>query len=183
MPPRKRPGNKSAVSLKGVVNRLEEGILATLLAFMTLLTFVQVVMRYVFNSGLVWSLEATTYSFAALVMFGMSYGVRTRTHIAVDLFTRKLPIRLERFVNLLAIVACVVYALLMLYGSAIFVERLFVLGNLARDVPAPKWLLTATMPIGFTLLAYRFLEAGWQLLRGDDNDNSTPPIVLMDEQK
>jgi len=149
------------------MNRLEEGVLATLLAFMTVLTFVQVVLRYAFNSGIVWSLEATTYSFAALVLVGMSYGVRTQTHIAVDLFTRRMPKRLRRYVNLVAIIACLGYALLMLYGSSVFVDRLLTLGNYARDIAAPKWLLTATMPLGFTLLAYRFLEAGWHLLRDD----------------
>ena len=150
----------------GSINRLEEGVLATLLALMTILTFVQVVLRYVFNSGLVWSLEATTYLFAALVLFGMSYGVRTQTHIAVDLVTRRLPRRVEKIVNLAAILACLVYALLMLYGSAVFVDRLMILGNHARDIPLPKWLLTVTMPLGFTLLAFRFLEVGWRIFRG-----------------
>jgi len=141
-------------------------VLATLLALMTILTFVQVVLRYAFNSGLVWSLEATTYMFAALVLFGMSYGVRTQTHIAVDVLARRLPKRARKIVNLVAIATCLAYALLMLYGSAVFVDRLMVLGNHARDIPAPKWLLTATMPLGFTLLAFRFIEAGWQILRG-----------------
>ena len=141
-------------------------MLATLLALMTILTFVQVVLRYAFNSGLVWSLEATTYMFAALVLFGMSYGVRTQTHIAVDVLARRLPKRARKIVNLVAIATCLAYALLMLYGSAVFVDRLMVLGNHARDIPAPKWLLTATMPLGFTLLAFRFIEAGWQILRG-----------------
>lgn len=160
---------------RGIVNRLEEGILATLLALMTLLTFIQVVLRYVFNTGLVWSLEATTYLFAALVLIGMSYGVRTQTHIAVDLLTRKMPKTAQRFVNTVAIVACLAYSLMMLFGSAVFVERLYTLGNLARDVPVPKWLLTATMPLGFTLLAYRFLEAGWQLLRNTDGSDGNGP--------
>jgi C4-dicarboxylate transporter DctQ subunit len=152
--------------MTGSINRLEEGVLATLLALMTILTFVQVVLRYAFNSGLVWSLEATTYLFAALVLFGMSYGVRTQTHIAVDLVTRRLPKRAKKIVNLVAIFACLVYALLMLYGSAVFVDRLMVLGNHARDIPLPKWLLTVTMPLGFTLLAFRFVEAGWRILHG-----------------
>lgn len=156
------------MQLRSIVNRLEEGVLAFLLALMTLLTFIQVVLRYVFNSGIVWSLEATTYAFAALVLIGMSYGVRTKTHIAVDLFTRKMPRRARFIVGLIAIFACVAYALLMLYGSSVFVSRLFTLGNLARDVPLPKWLLTATMPLGFTLLAYRFLEVAWHMLRRDD---------------
>ena len=99
---------------------------------------------------------------------GLPYGVRTHTHIAVDLFIRKLSKTPRRVVDAIAIIICLIYAGLMLYGSAIFVERLFALGNYARDVPAPKWLLTVTMPLGFTLLAYRFLEAGWQVLRGHD---------------
>jgi len=149
---------------------------------MTLLTFVQVVLRYLFNTGITWSLEGTTYSFGALVLIGMSYGVRTHTHIAVDLFVGKMPKRMRRWFQATAVVACLVYAALMLYGSAVFVDRLYQLGNLARDVPAPKWLLTATMPLGFVLLAFRFLEAGWHLLRGDDDesDSLASQVVLMD---
>jgi C4-dicarboxylate transporter DctQ subunit len=153
------------VKISRIINRLEEVLIAWLLAFMTLLTFVQVVLRYVFNTGWVWSLEATTYSFAALVLVGMSYGVRTQAHIAVDVVVRRLPTLPAAAVKVTAISICVVYALLMLYGSSIFVSSLYTLGNLARDVPAPKWLLTMTMPLGFILLTYRFLEAGWRLIR------------------
>jgi C4-dicarboxylate transporter DctQ subunit len=159
--------------MREVINRLEEWLMAALLAFMTVLTFVQVVMRYVFNTGWVWSLEATTYSFAALVLIGMSYGVRTNTHIATDLLTRKLSEPLRRRVAIVAIAACLAYALLMLYGSVILVDRLMTLGNAARDIPAPKWLLTATMPLGFALLTYRFLEAGWLLLRPGRAEDKT----------
>lgn len=159
--------------MREVINRLEEWLMASLLAFMTVLTFIQVVMRYVFNTGWVWSLEATTYSFAALVLIGMSYGVRTKTHIATDLLTRKLSEPLQRYVAIVAIVACIAYALLMLYGSVILVDRLMTLGNAARDIPAPKWLLTATMPLGFALLTYRFLEAGWLLLRSGRAENKS----------
>lgn len=147
--------------------------MAALLAFMTVLTFIQVVMRYVFNSGWVWSLEATTYSFAALVLIGMSYGVRTNTHIATDLLTRKLPEPLRHRVAIVAIAACLAYSLLMLYGSVILVDRLMILGNAARDIAAPKWLLTATMPLGFALLTYRFLEAGWLLIRPGRAEDKT----------
>jgi C4-dicarboxylate transporter DctQ subunit len=159
-----------------VIDRLEEWLMAALLGFMTVLTFAQVVMRYVFNSGWVWSLEATTYSFAALVLVGMSYGVRTGTHIATDLITRKLPEPLRHYVALLAIFACLVYAVLMLYGSAVLVDRLMTLGNAARDIPAPKWLLTAPMPLGFALLTYRFAEGGWVLIRNSaGNVDSSQP--------
>ncbi len=139
--------------------------MAFLLAFMTLITFLQVVLRYVFNTGLVWSLEATTYSFGALVLVGISYGVRTKTHIAVDLVTRRLPEKIRYATALVALAFCLIYAALMLYGSSVLVERLYALGNYARDVPAAKWLLTLTMPMGFALLFYRLLEAAWSIFR------------------
>lgn len=154
--------------MQEILNKLEEVLMVALLAFMTLLTFTQVIMRYVFNSGWVWSLEATTYAFAALVLVGMSYGVRTKTHIAIDLVTRNVAAGIRRYVSILAVVCCLAYALLMLYGSGVLIQKLFVLGNMARDIPVPKWLLTATAPLGFTLLSYRFLEAGWRLIKHED---------------
>ena len=74
-----------------VVNRLEEGIIALLLAAMTSLTFVNVIMRYVFNSGLTWALEITEFLFAWLILFGMSYGVKVGSHIGVDALVRLFP--------------------------------------------------------------------------------------------
>jgi len=47
------------------------------------------------------------------------------------------------------------------------------LGNAARDIAAPKWVLTATMPLGFALLTYRFLEAGWILVRPGSSEDQT----------
>ena len=143
--------------MRVLFERVEEGMLAFLLALMTLLTFIQVVLRYLFNTGLLWSLEATTYSFAALVVIGMSYGIRTKSHIAVDMLTKKLPKKIRNAVTLFAVVICLIYTGLMFFGAYDLVSRLFDLGNLARDIAVPKWLLTLTLPIGFLLLAFRFI--------------------------
>jgi C4-dicarboxylate transporter DctQ subunit len=159
----------SNLNLKSILEHIEEIAMATLLAFMTLLTFAQVVLRYVFNSGWVWSLEATTYSFAALVLVGMSYGVRTNSHIAVDLITRRLPPAIGRIAAITAIALCLLYCGMMLYGSAVFVDRLATLGNDARDIPVAKWILTLVMPIGFALLSIRFLMVGWDIVAGTHN--------------
>lgn len=149
------------------MNRLEENLLAFFLAVMTLLTALQVLLRYAFNTGLIWSLEATTYSFAWLVLLGMSYGVRTRSHIAVDVLVNRLGSERRRVVGLLAIVICLAYALLMLYGGLEFVGRLYELGNRARDIPVARWLLTSILPIGFALLTIRFVQLGVKIWRGE----------------
>ena len=149
-----------------VINRLEEGLLALFLAIMTFLTALQVLLRYVFNSGLIWSLEATTYSFAWLVLLGMAYGVRTRSHIAVELITGRLRGNSHRVVTFITLSICVTYSLLMLYGGLVYVQQLFELGNEARDLPLARWILVFMLPLGFALLTLRFLELGWLFARG-----------------
>jgi len=148
------------------MDRVEEGLMALLLASMTLLTTLQVLLRYVFNTGIIWSLEATTYLFAWLVLVGLSYGVRSRSHIAVDLLVRRLAGRDRRVVALLATLVCLAYSVMMLSGAVLFVWGLYKMGHDARDIPVPKWLLTAMLPIGFGLLTLRFTELGIQIWRG-----------------
>ena len=149
--------------LKGA-DRLEEAFMIVALTFMTLLTVVQVVLRYGFASGFVWSLEATMYTFAWLALIGMSYGVRTEAHIAVDLVTSRLRAGGARAFAWIALVCALAYCALMIYGSALYVERLMTLGNNARDIPLPRWLLTGIMPVAFLLLALRLVQAARPVL-------------------
>jgi C4-dicarboxylate transporter DctQ subunit len=145
-------------------DRLEEVFMIVALTFMTALTVVQVALRYGFSTGFVWSLEATTYTFAWLVLIGMSYGVRTEAHIAVDLVTSRLSPSGARVFASIALFAGLAYCALMIYGSAAFVDRLMALGTDARDIPLPRWMLTGIMPIAFVLLALRLVQAARPVL-------------------
>ena len=50
----------------GIVNQIEETLIAVLLGLMTLITFANVIARYVFNDNILWALEATVFLFAWL---------------------------------------------------------------------------------------------------------------------
>jgi C4-dicarboxylate transporter DctQ subunit len=148
------------------INRLEEVLIAALLAGMTLLTFTQVVLRYVFNSGLLWALEATIYMFGWMVLLGISYGIRTRAHIGVDAAVNLLPVRWQRAMGLLAVAICLVYVGLLFYGSWIYIAKLYQIGITAEDIPLPRWLLSSAVPVGMALFGLRLLEVGYDILRG-----------------
>jgi len=148
------------------LDRIEEVFMALALGIMTLLTFVQVVLRYVFHSGLVWSLEATSYLFGWLIVVGMAYGVRTNAHIAVDLLTRALAPKLQRIVASVALGASLAYCVLLTYGSATYVAGLIRLGHFAQDIPLPRWVLVMILPLGFALLGLRLVQAGWRYFVG-----------------
>ena len=80
--------------------RLEEYIVAFLLAAMTLVTFVQVVARYVFNYSFVWAFELTTWLFAGMIFLGISYGIRVGAHVGVDALINIMPNHIARIITI-----------------------------------------------------------------------------------
>jgi C4-dicarboxylate transporter, DctQ subunit len=149
-----------------MIHRVEEGLIALILAVMTLLTFLQVVLRYGFNTGFLWALEADFYLFAWLVLIGISYGVRVRSHIGVDALVTLMSPAARRWVGLLVVALTLLYAGLMLYGSSIYVFKIYEIGIEAEDIPLQRWLLSICLPIGFALLAVRLLEMGVRIITG-----------------
>ena len=154
-------------SLSRVVNALEEGIIALLFAAMTLVTFVQVVLRYVFNTGFVWALELTVYLFAWLVLFGMSYGVKVHAHLGVDALVKLFPHHVQRVFSLLAVAAGLVYGAILLIGSWDYVWKLFRIGIESEDLPIPQWVPMAILPVGAALLMFRLAQVGLRIWRGE----------------
>ncbi len=149
-----------------MLKRLDEWLIAILLAAMTLLTFLQVVMRYVFNSGFTWAVELTGVLFAFMIFIGISYGVRVGAHIGVDALVRLFPPLPRRIVSIVAVLLSLIYAGLVIFGSTLYVLKMKSAGIELDDLPVQIWMVRAILPIGFILLAIRFLPVLYNLLTG-----------------
>ena len=149
-----------------ILDHLEELIVTVMLSLMTLLTFMQVVMRYGFNAGYTWALELTTVFFAVMIFVGISYGVRVGAHIGVDALVKKMPPGLRRGTSIAVVLLCLVYAGLVIYGSWIYVSKMKMVGVELEDLPVPIWVVRAILPFGFSLLALRFAQVLWALITG-----------------
>lgn len=150
------------------IEHLEEGLIALLMAAMTLVTFMQVVARYVFNYSFVWALELTGVMFAWLIFLGMSYGVRVGAHIGVDAVVRSLGRRTARVVVAVAATTCVAYAALVTYGGVLYVHKMYEVGILMQDLPIQQWIPRLVLPFGFAVLGLRFLQVLWRLAHGGE---------------
>lgn len=100
-----------------IANGLEENLIALILGLMTVITFANVIMRYIFQSSLIWGLETTLALFAWLVLIGMSYAVKINSHLGVDAIINILPPAARKLLALLAGGLCVFYAVLLLKGA------------------------------------------------------------------
>lgn len=150
------------------LQRLEEGLIAFLLAAMTLITFGQVVARYVFNYSFVWALELTTWLFGGLIFLGISYGVRVGAHIGVDAVVKLLPTSTARKITLAATLLCIVYAAIAFVGGWVYTSKMYDIGILAQDLPVPQWIPRLVLPLGFALLVFRFIQVFARVWGGKD---------------
>lgn len=99
------------------IHNIEETVIALLLGLMTVITFINVVLRYGFNSQIIWGLEVVLILFAWLVLFGIAYGFKVTAHLGVDAVLVMLSAPKRRFLNILAALICVFYAVLLLKGA------------------------------------------------------------------
>lgn len=150
-------------------HKAEEAFLAFLLAGMVIVTFTQVVARYVFNSGAIWALELTTFLFAWLVILGISYGIRVHSHIGVDALVKLFPPAGQKGFGLLAVLAGVAYAGLLLYGAWDHVIGIvFEYEIESEDLKIPLWIPQGVMIVGFAFMIWRLSVLGFRILTGRD---------------
>ncbi|MGB3244401.1 MAG: TRAP transporter small permease [Sulfitobacter sp.] len=100
-----------------VVHEFEETAIALILGLMTIITFINVVLRYGFGTGLIWGLEAVTFLFAWLVLFGVSYAVKVTAHLGVDAVINLFGAGPRKILAVIAGLICVIYACFLLKGA------------------------------------------------------------------
>lgn len=172
-----------------LINEIEEIGIATMLALMTAITFANVIARYVFDSNLLWALEATVHLFAWLVLFGVSYAVKISAHLGVDAVVTRFSPATQRVCGLIAVAASLLFVGMLVYGSWEYWHKFaFNLSFLeTEDLPFPVWLQALfglvedgepfyeklprfvpyiMLPIGMTLLFLRLVQAGWHIWLG-----------------
>ena len=77
---------------------------AWLTLFMVLVTFVIVVMRYVFDAGLIWLQESVIWMHAVVFMLGAAYTLRHEDHVRVDVFYRTMSDTRRAWVDLVGVI-------------------------------------------------------------------------------
>jgi len=149
-----------------LLNNLEETFISLLLAVMTLLVFVEVVLRFGFGIGLMWSQELTLHLSAWMVLFGVSYGIKVGSHIGVDALVKILPPMARKIVGTIAVSACLVYCGLFTKGSWVYLSKIYQIGIELDDMPIQKWVAHSILLIGMLLMAIRLLILLWGIFTG-----------------
>ena len=91
--------------------------MACILGVMTLITFANVISRYVFNTNILWALEVTVFLFAWMVILGSSYALKKSAHLGVDAVIQIMSPAKRRVMGIFAGIAVFSFSFLMFKGA------------------------------------------------------------------
>lgn len=178
-----------------ILDRLEEWIIATLMATATLVVFVAVVHRYL--SGLPipgvqdylislntsWAQELCIYMGVWMAKFGAAYGVRTGIHVGVDVLVNRLSEKNRKVMVGFALLSGAVFTGLIGTLGAIFVYKMYHTSSTSPDLEIPSWIVYLAVPLGSYLMCFRFLQVFTGFIRtGEVPHHDHSHVEGLDEQ-
>jgi TRAP-type C4-dicarboxylate transport system permease small subunit len=177
--------------LDRILDRLEEWIIAVLIAAATCITFVAVVHRYGASNSVVladwakahgliwlsdaadwvylslaamnlsWAQELATYMFVWMAKFGAALGVRTGIHVGVDVFVKQLSPQSRKPVVMFALACGALFTGIIGTLGAIYVYELDG-DQVSPELEWPSWMIYLCIPLGSYLMCFRFLQVMWR---------------------
>ena len=149
-----------------LLTNFENVLVVTSLSFATLLSFVEVVLRYGFQTSIIWSSELVIVSIIWAVFIGLPVTLRKGGHIKVDVVVNLLSGNKWRFVIFLATMIGVLFSLFLFFFSVKYTAFLKESGEISITTDIPEYLYFMALPAGGSLLSIRYVQELISVLKG-----------------
>ncbi len=154
-----------------IIYHFEKWAAILLLAFTVTLSFIQVILRYFFNSGFAWVPEIVVFTFITMTLLATSTGIRNGVHIGVDVIVKLLPPKFQKVSEIFTSFSGAALMLFTSYLTYKFVLYFREMGQLSIITEIPIWMMIAYMPVAFLFMAIHYGELLWKsFLKGDEPD-------------
>jgi C4-dicarboxylate transporter, DctQ subunit len=135
---------------------VETGLIILILGSMVLLSFLQVLMRNFFDTGILWGDIFLRHLVLWVGFIGASLATREEKHINIDLLTRLIPKKIVPFAKIVIDVTSVIICLVLVKAGWEFVS-MEIEANTTLFQNVPSWYFEIIIPVGFALIALRFI--------------------------
>lgn len=136
-----------------------EAVCGVLLIFFTVVVFAQVVNRFIFKGSFAWAEEAAIYTMIWMVFLGTSINVLKGTNVKIDFFVALLPVKIQKFLDIVCQMICFAFTGLMCTKSWKIIK--LNANNLAPGIKIPISVmylgLTASAVLMMIFFCYRIV--------------------------
>ena len=154
-------------TLDRLLTRFENVIMVATILTALVLAAAQVILRYVFNTGIIW-IEPIVVNLTLLgAMIGGARAVTLHAHVRVGILVDWLPHPIRRWFHLLAALLSLIYCGFVFYIGWLFVQFLYDADILALQTNLPSWIEFATTPLAMGLFMIRYIQLMPSIWRGE----------------
>ena len=143
---------------------LEDALLTVLLALMILLSCAQILLRNLFDTGLVWADGLLQVAVLWIGMLGAMAAAREDNHISMDVVARFVPPRWRKLLKLLSNAAAALVCAVLAWQSLLLVLAERSAGSTGA-LRIPIWIFQSILPLGFGVITWRCVMNFRRVLR------------------
>lgn len=148
--------------------RIEEALAALAMAAMGVITFANVVTRYLTNISLAFTEEYAIVLMVVMTMLGTAVAVVRNHHIRITYFVDRLPRAMRRHAELFAIAATVaVFVGLAIYGSRMVWDE-YRFEETSPGLGVPQWIYSIWLPVLSVVIVARAAGRAIRVARGEE---------------
>lgn len=151
---------KLLLQISKYISTAEKSLAVILLGLMILLSFLQVVLRNVFSTGILWVDPLLRNFVLWLAFLGASLATHNEKNINVDIFSRFLPERGRHFTKTVIYIFAAVVSFFLLNASVTFLFDEYASGTILftiGELNILSWWMQLIIPVGFGLMLFRFI--------------------------
>jgi TRAP-type C4-dicarboxylate transport system permease small subunit len=137
------------------LGRIEKFTLCVMLSVMILMAFIQIILRNVFSSGIAWGDPLVRYLVLWVGFIGASLATREGKHITIELVSRWLSERGNRYVQAICNLISALICALMVFAGLTFISNEAQMGGTAF-LQIPLWIPQIIIPVAFAMMTLRF---------------------------
>lgn len=147
------------------LSKVLEFIMVVGLVITVIMTFLQVILRYVFSTSLPWSQEFLMLTFVYSVFAGAAYLAYKNEHLVVDLFDN-LSDRTNKIFSLLEIIVTLTVLFVFAYFGWILVQQNLQSGQTLTLLPYKRAYLYMAIPVSAIFMIYFYLRRFFKVCFG-----------------
>ena len=121
-----------------------------------ILTFANVICRYIINSPITWCEEVQLWLFVWITFLGAGAAFRSNSHVSIEFLVDRLPHLGQRVIEIIDYILVVAALSFVTYASGLIVQQMEMMGRVTNILHIPYTLIYVAVPIGCLIMIVSF---------------------------
>lgn len=159
--------------MKKYLGRSVEYLTGSLFVAMIIITFLQVIFRYVFNNSLTWSEELARYLFVWATLLGAALAIKHQSHMAMESLVAIFSLKVRKIVLVFSSILLITFSILITFSGYKLMLLAVKQKTTALEIPMP--IIYVMFIVSGLLMIYYIIQVMFVKLKESSNNSEEVP--------